>query len=163
MQNKSCSSCLSPKAPLSCGLCHESVCKSCAQFLDESSFAFIKKKPEALTHTTYCPACFDQNVAAELKKYNDDIEKARHIIVFDKAQSKETRNFKRFNETYSVKDCPDREETLLRLAFQAVRGGFNAIIEVEISSKKVRESSRQRQIYSGLAQAALVTEGKRWK
>lgn len=163
MQNTSCCSCLSSKAPLVCGLCKESVCKSCAQFLDESSFAFIKKKPEVISHTTYCPACFDNNVAAELQKYNDDLEKARNIAVFDKAQAKETRNFKRFNETYSVRECPDREETLLRLAFQAVRSGFNAIIEVEISSKKVRESSRQRTIYSGLAQAAMVNESKRFK
>lgn len=146
-----------------CGLCQESVCKNCAQFLDEESFSFLMKRPEALSYTTYCPSCFDQNVAPELERYNQDIERAKEIAVYDKSQSKETRNFKRYDVTYTVQECADREETLLRLAFQAVRGGFNALIEVDITSKKVRNQAYQKQIYSGTASPAKVSEGKRWK
>lgn len=156
MENKSCCACFKPKATLVCGICTESVCKNCAQFLDDDSFAFLKNRPAHLKHTTYCPQCFDKDVAEELARYNDDLDKAKDIAVFDISQGKETRNFKRFDEKYEVKECPDREETLLRLAFMAVRDGFNAIIDVDVTSKKVRQGSYQSQIYSGTAVAARL-------
>lgn len=90
-----CSSCQKPKATLKCGLCTDALCKSCAQTLDADSFQMLKEIPPHLSHKAYCVPCFDSKVAAELETYNQDLEKARNVYVFTKAQSKETRLIKR--------------------------------------------------------------------
>ncbi len=162
MENKSCCACFKPKATLLCGICQENVCKNCAQFLDEESFAFLPNRPAPLKHTTYCPQCFDKDVAGELGRYNDDLEKAKDIAVYDISQGKETRSFKRSDDKFEVKDCPDREETLMRLAFMAVRAGYNSIVDVDITSKKVRQEAYQTQIYAGKATGAKFVSRK-WK
>lgn len=150
MEN-SCCSCFNAKASLECGLCHQAVCKKCAQFLAEDSFSFLAKVPEQLTHTVYCPQCFDAQVAAPLAEYNETMEKAKNISIYFKEQSKETRLLSRKEAPVKVENCPDREETLLRLAFFAAHKKFNGLIDVELISKKIREGSYQTQSWSGSA------------
>ena len=110
MEKSACCSCLKTNATLQCGICEDSVCKGCARFLDESSFSFLMEIPKNLSHSTYCYSCFDQNVASELASYNQCVEKAKDIIIFEKSQSKETRNFKRHERPYQITDCADRDE-----------------------------------------------------
>ncbi|WII73318.1 hypothetical protein QJS83_05470 [Bdellovibrio sp. 22V] len=117
----------------------------------------MAKIPEDLSHSTYCGPCFDAKVAPELESYNQALEDAKNIIVFFKTQSKETRNFKRNETPFKVKGCADREETLLRLAFFAVKGRFNALIDVDITSEKVLKGRYQTQIWHGTAIPAQVT------
>lgn len=163
MGNSSCCSCLKPKATLQCGICDDSVCKECAQFLGEDSFSFLKEIPKNLSHSTYCYNCFDRDVAAELAAYEKDMKKAEGIMIFEKAQSKETRNFRRHERPYQIPECADREEALLRLAFMAVRDGFNALIDVEITSRKIRNGTYQTSVYSGTGMPAQVNANSRWK
>ena len=144
-----CSICLKTKAGLECGICHNSVCKTCAQFLDEDSFSFLKVIPEELTCSAYCPHCFDEKVAGQLTQYTETMERAKNINVFLKNQSKESRPYKSEEPPFTVEDCPDAEEALLRLAFFAVQSNFNGLVNVDIYSKKVRDGNYQTHLWSG--------------
>ena len=91
MENNGCVTCGKSKATLVCGACSASVCKYCAQILEDGAFSYLAKIPAALSHQVYCGTCYDKDVAAELQNYNETMERAKEIQVFFKAQSKETR------------------------------------------------------------------------
>lgn len=77
------------------------------------------------------------------------MELAKGIRVYEKNQGKETRLMKRVAQPVQVKNCSDRQETLLRLAFLAAKAGYNGIIDVDIKSEKVIDNSYQTTTYSG--------------
>lgn len=160
MSEKTCLSCSKKKALLECGVCHETVCKYCAQIVEDEQFSFLPEIPEKLSYTTYCIPCFDINVAADLEEYNRIMEAAKEIHVFDIGQGKETRLIKRIEDPVSVVDCPDRQEAILRLAFFAAQKNFNSLLDMNLTSRKVREGSRQRAIWSGTAIPAQVDSQK---
>lgn len=153
----SCVTCYKPKATLSCGICQEFVCKSCAQIIEEDAFSFLAHVPENLKHQVYCGPCFDQNVASELLSYEQTMRQAKDTLVYEKTQGKETRLIKRLEEPVYVKDCPDKEEAVLRLAFFAAKAGYNAIIDVNVSYEKVGERAYQKLIYHASGIPAHVT------
>lgn len=160
METTACCICQKSKAPITCGICESSVCKSCTEFLDADSFSFLPQVPAELSHLAYCRLCFDAQVAPALENYQENVTKAADIQVYLKNQSKETRLFKRTEDRFSVVNCDDHDETLLRLAFQAVQAGYNALIDVEIDGKKVRQGSYQTSTYQGTGIGAHLT-GKR--
>ena len=49
----------------------------------------------------------------------------------------------------TVKDCPDRDETIMRLAFFAAQRSSNAVIQVEVTAEKVRNGAYQTSKWSG--------------
>lgn len=160
MESLNCCACQKPKPTLVCGSCESKVCKNCAQFLDEGQFSFLTKIPAALSHSTYCPACFDQHVASELDSYNRAVEVAKNILVYEKKQSKETRLLSRKEKPVRVESCQDSGETILRLAFLAAQAGFNAIIDVQLSSTKTRNGSYQTTTWSGTGIPSNVAANK---
>jgi hypothetical protein len=137
MEN-SCVVCFKPKPTLSCGSCQEAVCKKCAQFLDEGSFSFMSEVPALLKHTTFCGPCFDRSIAPALADYAAALDKAKGIVMFYKEDSKQTRFFSRKEKEFKI-EGPDKEEVLLRLGYHAVEKGFNAMVDVEVNSKKIRK------------------------
>jgi hypothetical protein len=153
-----CSSCFKPKANYQCPLCHEDVCKSCTQFMEDGSFSFLKKIPEEISHTMYCPRCFDEKVAVPLENYLSTIEKAKEVVVFFKDEGQKTRLFSRKEPIVEVPECLDREETILRLAFFAAEKNFNAIIDVDLSSKKIMNGSHRYSIWKGSAVPCKLDE-----
>ena len=160
MTSSNCSTCNKPKANLICGICGDSLCKKCTQVVDENYFSFLLKVPKDLAHTAYCGTCFDQKVSPEIAKYNELMVAAKNTIVFMKAQFKETRLVKRFEDPVRVVDCADHDETILRLAFQAAAKKYNAIIDVDIISKKVKTGNYQTTVFSGTGIPANVREDK---
>lgn len=148
---KTCSSCQSPKANLQCGLCGDPLCKSCAQALEAQSFQYLKKIPPDLTHKAYCIPCFDQKISQPLQEYNETLEKAKNVYVFTKAQSKETRLLKRKAAQLKVENCSDEDDATMKLAFEAAQAGFNAIVDLNLTSKKVIDNSYQSTNWSGTA------------
>lgn len=148
---ENCCSCFSPKANLVCGACNQKVCKKCAHFQEEGKFSFLPTVPAELKHLVYCTQCFDSIVAAPLEEYEQTMEKAKQINVFFKEQGKESRLLSRRADPIEVKECDDREETLMRLAFLAAQQDFDAIIDVDLSSKKVRVGGYQTLVWSGSA------------
>jgi hypothetical protein len=149
--SETCKTCRKPKANFHCGLCAEAVCKNCAEFLEETSFSFLTKVPKELTHTCYCPTCFDEKVSAPLAQYNGTLEKAREIMVFSKDQTKLTGHLKRKEEPYRVENCEDQEEALMRMSFYAVQGNFNTLLDVEYKSKKIIVGSHKKTIWDATA------------
>jgi IS4 transposase len=120
-----CVTCYKPKTPLQCGICEGPLCKACTQFVDEETFSFLRTIPAELSHT--------------------------EIAIYYKTEAKETRLVKRLEEPYVIENCPDKNETLLRMAFFAVKDRFNALVDVELKSEKVRRGSYQTLKWSGSA------------
>lgn len=143
---------------LNCQVCACDLEKSEALFVDEETFAFLRQLPTGVQLGIYCPVCFDKNVRAELDNYNDKLERAKNVNVFFLTQSKESRFVRRTEKPVTVKDCPDRDEVVLRLAFLAVEAGKNALVDVELSSAKVRNGRWQSSTWSGQAVPADITE-----
>jgi hypothetical protein len=149
MESPVCTLCRKPKGTLTCGSCQSAVCKSCSQTLRAGSFAFLENVPADLTHRTYCGACYDEKVAPALDSYVQAVERAKDVIVYLKNQGEETRLIKRSEKALRVVDCADRNETLLRLAFLAAQANFNALVDVDISSRKVRNEGYQTTTWNG--------------
>lgn len=148
MEKTLCVFCQKPTG-LNCSHCHCSVCKYCAQFVDEDSFAFLPS--QQAEEKTYCNPCFENSVATELAAYNETLERAKEVFVFLKNQSKETRLLKRKEKPVSVSNCSDHDETILRLAFLAAQANYNAIVDVNLSSEKIKNGSYQTTRWSGTA------------
>lgn len=156
-----CSVCQKPKAGLDCGICKEHVCKSCAQFLADDDFAFLSESERTFAPGSYCAPCFDDKISPAKSEYDDLMERAKDINVYFKNQSKETRLIRRHREILRVKDCDDRDETVMRLAFQAAAKGFNALVDVEVESEKVSKGGRyQTSKWNGTGLAANIDTGK---
>lgn len=146
-----CSTCKKPKANFQCGLCESPVCKSCGHFVGEDTFSFLKKIPKELSHPVYCNICFNDKVAEPLAHYESTMEKAKDIIVFSKDETKKTAHLKRKEEPYKVEDCEDEDETVLRLGFYAAQDGFNCLLDVSITHRKIIVGSHKKTVFSGTA------------
>jgi hypothetical protein len=146
-----CISCRKDKALLKCGLCECDVCKYCAQLQPEDSFSFLPDAGPELKHSVYCIPCFDQHVAEKWEDYQQTIEEAKNLQIYLSNQGKETRLIKRKVRPIKVTNCDDHNETILRLAFQAVKSGHNALVDVNVTSVKVRVNGYQSSVWSGTA------------
>ncbi|MES3039220.1 MAG: hypothetical protein V4736_15035 [Bdellovibrionota bacterium] len=151
METSVCISCHKPKATLACGACTSPVCKNCAQFVGDETFSFLPVVPAELKHEVYCVPCYDQTVAPALETYNATMEKAKEIFVFYKTQGKETRLMKRTRDVIRVAECSDDQEALMKMAFLAAYQNFNAIIDVEVNAKKIRNGAYQTVKWDGYA------------
>lgn len=149
MSNAICGTCQKPKATRQCGLCESPLCKACSVLPED--LTLVAEPPPELRHSFYCAACFDQVVEPLLGRYREILERAREVYVFTKDQSKETRLIKRKEAPLKVAECEDYDETLMRLAYLAAEAGFNALVDVDISSRKIRDGSYQSTLYSGTA------------
>lgn len=157
----SCVSCHSSKAGLECNGCNEAVCKTCAQFIDEDTFAYMSALPSELKLGAYCAQCHDVKVAPRVEEYQAILDRAGDVFVYLIDQGKESRLLKRARERVKVVDCEDRVETLNRLTFQAAQMGFSVIVEVDITSRKVRKDSYQTTLWSGEGVLAYPREPRR--
>jgi len=144
-----CYVCKNPKANLVCGVCQQSVCKRCAEPLRQGEFEHLVPKPPELAHEIYCNYCFNGKVQPAKENYDETLEKAKGVLVFLKSKSEETRQMKRKEKPISVEDCDDYDGTILRLAFRAAQLGFNAIVDVALTSKQIRNAGYQTSRWSG--------------
>ena len=156
MDTESCITCGKSKSLLCCEVCAATVCKHCAQLIDEDTFSFLETKTAAMHYSIFCTTCFDQNISAELEKYNQTMAAAKEVYVFYKTHSKVTRLIRRDEEPISIIDCDDKEEVILRLAFKAAQMGYNSLIQIEINSKKNRVNNYQSQVYTATGIPAQV-------
>jgi hypothetical protein len=134
-----------------CGLCGCDLCKACAQSISETDLSFAPSVPEALTHAFYCSSCFDEKIHPELAEYETTLERAKEILVFMKDQGKETRLIKRKEAPLKSADCDDFQDAVMQLAFMAASRGHNAIVDVDINGRKVKDGSYQTTKYTGTA------------
>ena len=160
MSGVECISCGKPKAVLNCDVCDDALCKKCDQILEADAFSFLESIPDSLKHVHYCGSCFDSTVAPELESYQEIMERAKNAFVFFTTQKKETPLIKKSREVLKVSNCLDRDETILRLAFLAAQADYNAIIDVEVESTKVRNGAYQTSRWGGSGVAAEI-DGKK--
>jgi hypothetical protein len=157
-----CSTCGKDKTRLHCGICEVSICKVCSDSLDSNiengRFLLMTDVPKELLHPVYCHCCFVEKVNPPYQRYLEVLERAKNIIVFDKGQKKETRLMRRNQKPLRVESCADRQETLMRLAFGAAEAGFNGLLDVDLSPKKIREGSYQTTSWSGSGIPAQIEE-----
>jgi len=126
--------------------------------MEDGAFSFMKKIPEHLSHTQYCPRCFDEKVAETLRNYETLKESAKNIIIFFRDEGQKTRLFSRKEPVVEVENCHDRNETILRLAFFAAEKNFNAIIDVDLKSHKVMNGSHRYSLWKGSAVPCNLSE-----
>lgn len=158
--SSTCESCRRPKASHQCGLCKSGVCKACSQFLPEDTFTFDPDLKSELKHTYYCPHCHSETVEPALALYNETLERAENVYIFFTTQKTYIPALKRSKEILRVKECPDRDEAILRLAFLAAKQDFNAVTDVLVSSEKVRDGAYQTMKWKAQGCPALVDEEK---
>ncbi len=153
----SCAFCSEAKAPHACGICKASLCKECLQYIDTNHFSFMSRVPAKLKLANYCLSCFEKEVLPEQAKYDELMERAKEVYFLTKAYPGYIRVLKRHTKRVDVKLCEDRRETILRLAFFAAELNFNAIIEGDVDSSKVRrEGGYQLSTWSGSAMPAEI-------
>ena len=160
MEKTLCVTCEKPKATLVCGVCESSICKKCAEFIEPNRFAFLSKLPKEFETGTFCHPCFTEKAIPAMENYDQTMEQAKQVSVFFKTQSKETRLIKRLEEPVQVLDCADHDETLLRLAFMAVKADYSVLIDVDIVSEKVRSGAYQTLKWRGVGIPAHVDPAK---
>jgi len=160
MTKELCSSCRLPKANLECESCHAIQCKKCVQKLPKDSFSFLKTIPADLTHRLYCAPCFETKVAPTLESYQSTMARAKEVMVFFKTQSEETRLIRRVEKPIHISDCVDRDEVIMRLAFLAAENNFNALVDVVVTSEKVRNEGYQTTKWKGTGVPVPLDESK---
>ena len=156
-----CKTCRGPKAKYNCGICSECSCKKCTHFV-EDAFTYELNVPENLTHSQYCNACFEEYIAAPLEQYEHTVEEAREVVVFLKNQSKVTRLLDRKAAPLVVNDCDDEEDALMKMSYQAVKMGHNALIDVEFKNKKVINGSHKKIIVDSTAIPTTIDKNKKF-
>ena len=144
-----CGFCQKNKTSLQCGICACSTCKYCARILQADAFLLLAEIPPEFKHGVYCNSCYETRVAAELERYHECLERARNVDCYFRTQGKEARLIKRVEKPVTVEECFDRDELLLRLAFIAARGNFNALVDVDLVSEKVGKGSYQKLKWRG--------------
>jgi len=158
-----CVTCRKPKAAFKhhslCGICQRMSCKDCAQFLEDGAFSFLEKIPDELRHPAYCQACYDEKVAPELVRYAAAMERAKEVFVFYKKHDY-LQVIRRSRKIVSVRECADRKEALLRLAFFAAQQSYNALINVELIAEKVQIAGYQTSNWTGTGLPADVKPAK---
>lgn len=156
----SCSCCQKPKAQLKCEACENPMCKSCAEFLEEGFFSYLEKIPAILQKTSFCLHCYNEHIAAEVQSYLSDLEQSKELMVFERTQGKETRLIKRNEQPTVVRDCLDRQEVMMKLAFRAYRRGFNGLLDFEATSIKSKDGSYSLVTWQGSAVPAMIDSKK---
>ena len=156
MTEATCTACRRVRPCVECGLCEDSVCKSCSRFLDASTFSFRSETAPELKHTHYCAPCFETTVEPALEEYSQLLESAKEVYVFFTSQKKQIPLLSKAKHTVKVEQCEDRDETILRLAFFAAEQGYNALIQTEVVAQKVRNEGFQKSAWRGSALPATI-------
>lgn len=143
-----CHKTLKPQGDSHCGVCESGVCRKCRIFLAEEEFPFVPERPAELKHTYYCGACNDQHVAPFRAEYETAMEKAKDVNVIYRDSKSSLRVLRKAPQMVRSTGFADRDEAILKLAFEAARAGFNALIEVTVQSQKLRNAGWQKTQWS---------------
>lgn len=148
-----CYACKNP-AIFSCGLCSHELCKSCAEFINDADLTYYKTLPPVLSHGQYCSRCFAGEVIPALQTFRSTLKKAKKVYIVDKPSRRALPILRKLEKPLTVSGCVDREDAFMRLAFQAVEKGFNAVVKANVEYKKVRNFGYQKMMWEGTGYAA---------
>jgi hypothetical protein len=91
----------------------------------------------------------DSVIEPALEAYREQLANAKNAYFFTPAFKKRIPVLKKAKSRVQIKGTPDRDETILRLAFLAIEQGHNAVIEAEVSAQKVRNEGYQKSLWVG--------------
>lgn len=144
-----------------CQGCQNGIQKREVGFVDDETFAFLEALPEGVTPGAFCPSCFEERVRPALTAYQDLMAAAENVNMFYLSQSKESRFVRRTERRVQVDNCSDKQEAILRLAFKAVQIGKNALVDVDLRSRKViAAGGYQTSLWAGVAIPADIDEAQ---
>lgn len=154
-----CSAChqskLASKNSFECGICKDLLCKKCLVNLTQPTFSYLKTVPDELKHTIYCNPCYHKIVLPALESYEDTMNRAKSIYIFEKKIT-HIPLISRSKQKLTVENCDDRDETILRLAFQAAQLSFNAVVKIELVYEKIRIDGYQTTRWSATGYPANI-------
>ncbi|MBC7692893.1 MAG: hypothetical protein H7222_14115 [Methylotenera sp.] len=151
-----CISCRKLKARTECPLCFEPICKTCLLPVPDDAFQYMPDRPEDLSHPRYCGFCLDATINPALEEYTEVLERAKKICLLTKAYKGHVSTIKKAKFPIEVKDYPDREEVIMRLAYLAAKEGYNALLQADVVSAKVRNEAYQKSSWSGTGWPATI-------
>lgn len=153
MTNSLCATCRSPRATLVCDACKDSLCKAC----DQLTHARLDEFPAELAGIVHaCSGCFVTRIEPALEAHAELLKQAREVHVFTTNQRAPLPILKRAKEEVSIADRDDRDGLTLELAIEAVRQGYNCLVESEVTSRKVRHEGYEKKLWSGTARPATI-------
>lgn len=141
MSNKTCFYCRKENPNRTCGLCEKDVCKKCGNAFAPDSLEFLSPLPAALTHTFYCPDCFETEVEPACSRYQEQLALAKEMPIWSKNYRGTIPVLKKGREPIAVLNVSDKDKATLALAFKATELGFNGLSHVTIEPRKVRENN----------------------
>ena len=153
---ENCIICQRPQAYVHCGICKGALCKRCEHFVPVDRFAFLEAVPEELKLGHYCPSCFDADVGPAETKYEETMARARDVNIFFSADRNVPRLLAKAKNPVHIKNCTDRDETILRLGFRAAEMGFNSVVKVEVTAKQIRNLTHQKSSWQGTGLPANI-------
>jgi hypothetical protein len=143
-----CNQCKKPSVQMNhCPLCKAMSCKSCTLFMQDDAFSFMSLIPDEMSHSQYCIGCFTNIVAPALDNYKMTMARAKKVYIVERAPRKPLPILKKSATTVQVRNCRDREETILRLAFLSAELGFNTVDRVKIRHEKVGNTSYKKLVW----------------
>ncbi|MBS1960936.1 MAG: hypothetical protein JST04_01880 [Bdellovibrionales bacterium] len=156
-----CLSCRKRAGAYACVSCADAVCKPCSEKVSDPLFASLEAIPNEQVEGRFCGRCWDAEMAARLEAFQSTLEAAKQVFVFFTTQKKHIPLIRKSKTPVNVESCPDRDETILRLAYVAAKEEYNAVVDVEVTVKKVRAGgSNKTADWKGTGFPALV-DGKK--
>jgi len=149
MEKLECQSCFKNQSVLKCAECENTVCKSCACFVDETSFEHEVLLPDSIRAKTFCPSCYTFKAEPVLLEYQEIFERAKLVDVYSIKQTNETSLIKRVEKPIKIKNCDDRSEALMCLAFMTAQKNYDTIVDVKLESEKVFDAKYRKLVWSG--------------
>jgi hypothetical protein len=99
-------------------------------------------------------------VEPAIAAYQETLEKAKEVIFIPKSFRGQLFVIRKSTTQIHAKEMRDRDETIMKLAFKAAEGGFNALIQGDVTSQKVRNHGYQKSLWNGSAFPAQLDESK---
>jgi hypothetical protein len=129
--------------------------------VNDPFFVSLEAVPAAQVAGRFCGRCWDAEMAPKLEAYRETLETAKQVFVFFTTQKKAIPLIRKSKVPVKVDACADRDETILRLAYDAAKDGYNAVVDVEVNAKKVNDGgSNKSAVWKGTGVPALVDEAK---
>jgi hypothetical protein len=161
MSEDECLSCRKRPGAYACVSCEAPVCKPCSESLGDPLFVSLEAVPAEHVAGRFCGRCWDAEIAPKLDAYRETMAAAKQVFIFFTTQKKAIPLVRKAKTGVKVDACADRDETILRLAYDAAKDGYNAVVDVEVVAKKVNDGgSNKSSVWRGAGVPALVDEAK---
>lgn len=161
MSDTECLSCRKRPGTYACVGCEDPVCKPCSESLSDPLFTSLENIPTEQIAGRFCGRCFDRDMAPKIEAYQTTLEAAKQVFIFFTTQRKSIPLIRKSKTIIQIESCPDRDEIILRLAYYAAKEEYNAVVDVDVSVKKVRAGgSTKTADWRGSGYPALVDGAK---